>query len=106
MGPFAVLGMIIVILAALTGILFVSAVIVFWLMDHFPRFHFGAPKASMELRSYGRSKILTGKDFGSIEDCQLLELFQKLDVVKWYGISSRNRVSWFCGFIVFKDGKR
>lgn len=100
----SLIGLLAILVMAVTAVVLSLIFVVCWLIVHFPRFHFGAPKASMELCSYGRSQIITGKDGEPRKDEPKLELFQKLDVTRWFGLSSRNRAHWFCGFIVFRKG--
>lgn len=100
----AFIGLFVVLAIAVTAVVLSLIFAECWLIVHFPRLHFGVPKASMELCSYGRSQIITGKDGEPRKDEPKLEPFQKLEVMRWFGMSSRNRAHWFCGFIVFHQG--
>jgi hypothetical protein len=96
---FAVFGAMVAILAASVLVGLAATFTIFFIIIHFPRFHFGVPKASMELSSYGEREIAIGED-GKPRRTEL-KLLQRLDIVRWIGMSSRNRADWFIGIIRF-----
>ena len=80
-------------------VLFVGSILV---LRYTPRLHFGVPRADIELRSFARAAIRTGKDGKPLQG-ELWQEFQRLKVARWYGLSPRNSVRWFFGFILFAE---
>jgi hypothetical protein len=98
---FAILGF------AVSGILatLVTCVIMFVVVvlaiRYTPRLHWGVPKASIELRSFSRATVVTGKDRKPLPPGGEWREFQRLAVARWYGLSSRNSARWFFGLTIF-----
>lgn len=89
-GVAALIAVGVVCLAVIALCVFVS---VFW-----PRFHFGAPRASIVLRSYGKCQIITGKDPDTKTKPEP-QLIQELELSSWFGLSSRSSANWFIGLM-------
>lgn len=98
-GQFDVFLAIVIAGCAIAAVLFVLLILV---LRYWPRLHFGVPAASIELRSFSKVAITTGKDNKPIEGETWRE-FQRLKVSRWCGLASRNSARWFLGIIIFAE---
>lgn len=84
----------------ITGAALVVVLIAAWvaLTTWCPRFHFGSPRSSIVLRSYGKCQIVTGKDPDAKTKPEP-RLIQELELQSWFGVSSRTSANWFFGLM-------
>ncbi len=64
----------------------------------FPKLHWGRPKFEMQLRTYD-TKIITMTKIFTPTVVSKKPLIQNLTIKKWYGFSSKNKVTWYFGLL-------
>jgi len=80
----------------------------------FPKLHWGRPKFEMQLRTYDpRMIMITKQDWLGLKYPNITPtptiskktLVQNLTIKKWYGFSSKNKVTWYFGLLRCEENK-